>query len=281
MIPINRNNLLIIIVTYNPTKNLLQLLDRCRSFSNNIIIIDNGSQDKNIFSKISKKIRIVLSDINKGIAWGINEGIRNGDSNDIKWILTFDQDSLPTEQFIDYYNYVIENENNIGLIGCSCYAKNHLSPTKCKYQESLDLISSGLMHNKSTIKDIGLYDENLFIDYVDFEFVLRTKLKGYNTLIILNQILQHHLGTPKSKIIFKWRVNSTNHNSIRRYYRARNHVIILKKYLFQFPQYLYHKNNGFIGSLISMIIVDDNRIDKLKNTINGIIDGLRYNSLKQ
>lgn len=274
------NNLLIVIVTYNPDDSFLLLVAEALKMATKVVIVDNGSSNIELIEKKlpqEKSLLLYKSQRNRGIGWGLNQGIRLGRFEGVKWILTFDQDSFPCENYLDYYNYVINRENKrIGLISAN-YATNlpdFYGNMKITYHSDLSLITSGMLHNIEVFNEIGFYNEKMFIDYVDFEYVLRANLKGFATYKIENIILSHHLGIPLFRKLGFWTIYSTNHSPIRRYYKARNHIFVTKQYIRNFPCFIIKKNIYFIITIFQILLVDTEKNDKLKMIIRGIKDGL-------
>lgn len=276
---INSNNLVIVIVTYNPDEGLFALLSVLKGSSFKIVIVDNGSENQELIIKkihtLFPSIIIIDSEKNRGIAWGLNIGIKEALKFAPKWILTFDQDTIPADDFVYLYNYIIKNESNIGLIASNFTTEiSQITRDRViEYSKSLTLITSGTLHNVEVFGDIGMYNEILFIDYVDFDFVLRVAEK-YPTFVIKNKLLCHHIGNPIIKKIFGRPFLSSNHSPLRRYYKARNYVFVLKKYIAIYPFWIISKGIAFIYSILIMILVENDRLTKLKKLVKGFYDGI-------
>lgn len=270
----------IIIVTFNPDNSILKLLNSCLLLSSQIIVVDNGSKNIDIIKKeinqASDNIQFIPLEKNYGIGYAINRGIREIDFSSKKWVITFDQDSLPPHDLLRYYDYVVTNENNIGLIGLnySYYANIESSNKKIIYKKSLDQITSGLMHNTEIFKNVGLYNEKMFIDCVDFEYTLRVNKAGYNTITIENEVLNHKLGNLKTIKFLGLNVSSMNHNSFRQYYIVRNHIWLTKEYFKDYPIYIINKLYHLIIRLIKTILIDDDKNKKISRIFMGIKDGV-------
>lgn len=270
----------IIIVTFNPDNSILKLLNSCLLLSSQIIVVDNGSKNSDIIKKeinqASDNIQFIPLEKNYGIGYAINRGIREIDFSSKKWVITFDQDSLPPHDLLRYYDYVVTNENNIGLIGLnySYYANIESSNKKIIYKKSLDQITSGLMHNTEIFKNVGLYNEKMFIDCVDFEYTLRVNKAGYNTITIENEVLNHKLGNLKTIKFLGLNVSSMNHNSFRQYYIVRNHIWLTKEYFKDYPIYIINKLYHLIIRLIKTILIDDDKNKKISRIFMGIKDGV-------
>lgn len=277
---INKENLLITIITFNPDKNLINLINKVKSFSSNILIIDNNSYDFNVneilnlFKDLDTKIEIITLKRNKGIAYAMNIGIKRAIEDGKRWFMSFDQDSLPDSDFIENYNYVIRKENNIGTIGISPFFSQNFK-YKPHYEENLDQISSGLLINLDYINIFGLYNEKLFIDCVDFEYTLRVNLFKKKTIIINKKILNHKIGNPKSLKLFGIKIESMNHIPFRQYYIYRNHILLTKKYFFKFPIYILKKNYHLMIRFIKTLIIDDDKYQKILMIYKGIKDGFK------
>jgi len=269
----NRSNTCIVIVTFNPDSefknNLLQHLE----IADKIVIIDNNS-DVNIDSFISKeylnRIEIIYSKSNKGIAWALNAGINRAKCSSIDWVLTFDQDSFPNKNILSYYSEVLKNEKNVGIIGTN-FSSEIVEITKVSWENKITIITSGTLHPMQIFEKINFYNEKLFIDDVDFDFSLRVSMAGFNVIRIKEPLIKHTLGSP----INKYGLNSSNHNLIRRYYYGRNHVYLTKTYFSKHPYWIFKKNYFFLKSIIVLIIVEDNVINKISSILKGVKDGFK------
>lgn len=93
-------------------------------------------------------------------------------------------------------------------------------------QKVCALISSGMTTKVATLKTLGLFDEALFIDYVDTDWCLRAQAKGYALYVIPTLTMHHAIGTDSVKV---WGRNLSVHSPKRRYYMIRNSLYLLKK----------------------------------------------------
>ena len=273
MIRIDKVNTCIIVVTFNPKDDFCNNLHRCLEIVDKVVIVDNHSnRDMEDFISVNDAHRVTLikSNENKGIAWALNQGLHWAMENGFVYALTFDQDSLPVFNILELYNSVLEKYPSIGLLGSSFTDKQ--SSVSCVHVENkLSIITSGTLHKLSVLSIVGMYDESFFIDSVDFDFALRVRSYGYAVLRVKEPLLCHHLGEPLSK----WGIQTTNHSAFRRYYMARNHVTLTKKYWRKFPLWILKKNFSFGIEFLKLIIADDNKIEKIHQIKLGISDGFK------
>ncbi|WP_286330246.1 glycosyltransferase [Duncaniella freteri] len=279
---VNYENLSIIIVAYNPTQNIEFLLGECCKIASQVIIVDNNSRNNEWIKELSNRFNIlyIRNTENFGIGKAINIGRCQINNQSKRWILTFDQDSCPPKDLLSSYNYVIKQENNIGLIGINFNSgvnKGGNNLKKYIYHESLDQITSGLLHNIEIFDIVGKYNEKLFIDCVDFEYSLRVRAYGFKTIMILNCFLDHTIGSPKTITIGRLKIQSMNHSAFRQYYIVRNHIWIAKKYFRLFPKYILNKFYHLFIRVAKTMLFDDYKQNKIKRICKGFIDGIKMN----
>ena len=92
-----------VIVTYNPDEQFLDRLSLISSQVERIIIYDNGSSVESLsfLNKIQVKgVSLIYSKDNVGIAKALNVGIEELIKDNYEWILTFDQDSYPSNDMV-------------------------------------------------------------------------------------------------------------------------------------------------------------------------------------
>jgi rhamnosyltransferase len=285
IIPPAIHNICLLIVSYNPTQQIKDLIEAL-PVSLPVVIVDNNSQGESLEILNSLKVKphlfIIENDKNLGIAKALNQGILHAAKMKLEWVLTFDQDSLPLKNILDilfagFANSI--NKEQLAMLGVN-YSGNAsrrlLKKISDGYKniEEETLITSGSLLSVKAYKHAGPFREDFFIDCVDLEYSLRLQSLGYKIEITAAIGLVHECGTVISKKVGPFHFTSSCHNELRRYYMARNHVILSKKYLFRFPYYVIKKNYFFLKALINMLAVDENKFEKLRKSFTGIVHGL-------
>ena len=271
---VEKGNTIVVIVTYNPSIIIQYLVEQCRLFAFRIIVVDNGSE---IIPKCEDS-DLLISDRNKGIAWALNTGIHYALRYSPKYIITFDQDSIPATNILEAYNAILKDfGSSVGLISGGFALLSSEVDFPIRYKDSINLITSGMLHNVEIFKKVGLYEEKLFIDSVDFDFVMRVHKAGFSTIQIQNDIIKHKIGDPLSKRILGIMVTSSNHNEVRRYYQARNLVYLTRKYGLYYPRQILNFNYYYYFKILpKMCLVERPLLNKLKATLKGLRDGLFF-----
>lgn len=224
-----------ILITYNPN---IGLLENCiKSICNdvrNIYVLDNGSNNFE-FDKTIDNVKFIKLQENMGIAYAQNIGMKEALKNNAEYILLSDQDTVYPENYINNMLKTFSSNNDIcaitplfkdangkktndGFYKKSFWFAKQFFPDSGNY-EVFQTIASGKIIKTPCLNTIGLMDENLFIDWVDYEWCWRARKKGYKIIGNANVIIEHQLGDSSKDVGFR-EVNLRS--PIRHYYITRN-----------------------------------------------------------
>lgn len=276
LFPPTRQNTFVVIVTYNPDLRLNESLAVIMEIFNNVMIVDNNSSP-DIKTMINyEHINFIKNSNNLGIAQALNIGANYAIDKGAKWIMMLDQDTIPRSDILDVFISVYNNYPDKELIGQIGVSFPHLNTKIRPFKEVDVLITSGTLLSLDVFKKAGNFREDFFIDSVDFEYSLRINKMGFVNLLSPETAINHRLGNLKERKILFLRLKSTNHSPLRRYYMARNHVVITFQYLLSFPYWILKKNYFFLRSIFEILLIDDQKMIKIKKTFSGILDGIFY-----
>ena len=113
------------------------------------------------------------------------------------------------------------------------------------------VISSGVTCSIKIFDLIGLFDEDLFIDFVDVDWCLRAKKAGIKIYIVPKAVMKHSIGTNVIKI---GPIICVQHSPIRTYYKVRNSFLMLyksDKILFSIKSIFIAITHNFLVSIYS------------------------------
>lgn len=270
------------IVTYNPNLEILMnnidsLLDQVEL----IVVYDNASNNINDLIKCVEKInklRIVKSKKNMGIAYALNRLMEYGEEKNFSKMLTLDQDSYCTKNYVsNMESFFSMGDLSIGIVAPTIRDKDtkavigHYSPDTSSYVKTC--ISSGSIVDIKVWREVGQYDEYMFIDNVDIDFCYRVRKNGYK-IVQANRIdLYHKVGNFKKKKIMGISVKVYGHSAFRKYYIARNNIYCpLKNKMYFKVLYGNYKN---ISLLLKIITFEDDKLRKIGNVFRGWKDGYK------
>lgn len=272
------------IVLYNADsgrlhENITSIIDQVDS----LILIDNGSGNiDEIEKKYKTYSKICLKKLgeNKGIAVALNEMIKEAMALGCEWLLTLDQDSVCRPNLIDCYKKYIDIPK-VAMMSCKMVDRNYQLEEEDAFEEDYieinQCITSGCFMNLKAAREVGYFDEKMFIDYVDFDMCAMLREKGYIIILCNFEGLLHELGRGElRRFIFKKHL-ITNHSPIRRYYYTRNVIYYVKKH----KKYISRKRKwkelygGIFYDIAVIILYEKEKIPKLKNSFKGIKDGIK------
>lgn len=251
-----------IVVLYNPSFDVIENILTYEEVLNKLYVCDNSDKkNTELLNNLSSFDNVEVIDLkgNKGIAKALKVGMDCAVRDDFDFCLTMDQDSkFPTEQIgkvLEYLN--IDNINQYGIIGLNFNSQSY----EKGLIETKTWLTSGNFINISNYKKISGFNEELFIDYVDFELNEQFAKIGKKTAFINEISLKHTIGNPIRKRMLFLKFTCMNHSPIRYYYRYRNSL-----YLYKCNKKFYkkkYKHDLYIETL-KMILFEKNKIQKIK-----------------
>lgn len=271
-----------VIITYNPElEHFRHNLGKMRAAGIKCLVIDNGSHN-------FEEIRKVVSDFsgvcicngeNLGVAAALNQALDYAKIHSIPWLWTFDQDTEITEGICQKFDIAIEclrNENLIALVA------NHIDrATGRAYDQPLSntqpyplmrtSITSGSLLNVSLAQQLGGFANSYFIDFVDHEFYLRARRAGYMMRRVDAARVWHSVGDIRQFNIIGFKLGTTNHGAVRRYYIARNTLRTSFNYFWVDPWFNFKSLLTIFYSFFAIFLFEDGKIKKLQGLIIGLM----------
>ncbi len=274
-----------VIVSYNSEK-VFRCYESIKEQVDLTIIVDNGTRDKEIISKLGKtasednKLKVILLGENLGIAAALNKGAFYAKDNGFNWILTLDQDSeIPhgsVSKIMADFNSLEDSTKEKCAIVAYKYSERNIDTKSAdenpeKFKEVKIILTSGNIIKLSALDKIGYFEEKLFIDQVDNDIDFRFRKNGYIILQSNHHYIIHELGEAKKKMGFV----ITNHSPIRRYYLSRNSVYIFKNYFFFEPKLALRLFIGSIfGGIFKITFFEKEKFKKYRYICEGTFDGI-------
>ncbi len=202
-----------VVVTFNPDNAELQrVIEGILCWAQKVILVDNTPR-KNIDIGILKNYPLDIIQVGENIGIGAaqNIGILQAINLGFEWIVLSDQDTFYPENYGARMRKALEIHKNACAIFPTFIDSHRLNKDSIKatvptwygwkkvYPPAgiFDLYegaASGMMLKSSCIKNIGLMNENLFMDWVDFEWCWRARAAGFRVLGTSEVKVIHSLG---------------------------------------------------------------------------------------
>jgi rhamnosyltransferase len=237
------NEVTICIVTYHPDERFSHNLAALGKYTANAVICDN-SEHGTLQEFGASLFEVVQTGTNHGLGYYYNYCFDIADAKGSEFILFLDQDSLVSEQDIDLLlrdarsintkdpsfcaiGPTIHNLNSDSSI--TYFDRGGVYPRKIGGGLNEEIvpvayvISSGMLVTTESMKNIGKFRSDFFIDLIDIEWCLRASTLGYNIYLSRNVVVQHSLGEHAS---YKGTAISI-HGPLRMRYRVRNGIYMM------------------------------------------------------
>lgn len=206
-----------------------------------IVLIDNtpNADNAELFKDLTNFLYI-RNNVNLGLSAAFNKALNIEQVQNFDFIIFFDQDSSVQDNLVhtllrDYDN-LVKKSLKVGCIGPAYFELNANKLMLPRSKKLLcdgvysvkSIITSSMLVKYSDIKQIGFWNEDLFLDLADWDLCWRFQKEGYLCCLSTNTYLIHRLGaTIKKSFFFSLREGSP----IREYYQMRDAFrVICKSY---------------------------------------------------
>jgi GT2 family glycosyltransferase len=173
-----------------------------------LFVYDNSpiAQYEGNFNYKNFKVQYVHDVRNSGVSKAYNEGANYARTKGKKWVLLLDQDTKFTMNFLDSYEKAIKENESVKIFApvlktqhgqilspCRYYHKRGYWPTSMS-EGLMDVnqfspINSGMMINTRAFFEVGGYNEDVKLDFADFQFIERFG-KRYTSFYVLDLICE-------------------------------------------------------------------------------------------
>lgn len=285
-------------VAFNPDVPRIEMqLRALREQVDVLIVVDNGCAVP-LRARLSElgladAIVWVVLDKNQGIAGGLNAGIAAARAGEAEFVICMDHDSVPMPGCIASLRVGLEKlelaGEKVAAVGPrisdprgreSPFIKLAWLAHKHQYcsgdtgaLETDFLISSGCLARVSSYDPggVGLLDEDLFIDSVDFEWCCRARSKGFKLYGICDAVLDHRLGDSRKNIAGLWPM--IIHSPERLYYMTRNRIVLYGRSYIPL-RWKYKDTLRMVAKLTLTLMFVSPRLRYLKLSLRGMKDAV-------
>ncbi len=240
-----------------------------------LLAVDNGSTNlEEIEKALPDSVRYLENGRNMGIAAALNSILHFAEENNYDWFITLDQDSVCEAGLIENYKQHIALPS-AAVLSCTIVDRNiKAMSNRTAEQQTVEIkecITSASFCNTKALTAVGGFDEEMFIDSVDFDLCLNLRKHGFKIYKTPYVGLLHEVGHGRNVKLFWQKRVVYNHSPLRNYYMARNHVYMAKKY----PQDISMLRTRLKEweREILILLYETDKVKKLKARREGFKDG--------
>lgn len=279
-----------VIVTYFPDVDVIPKIIKISKLVDLVFVVDNTPEIDSSLGNTSLPDNVTIFPLgeNKGIATALNCGAELAFKDGANFVFFFDQDSNPEQAMIDALLAISYDfgDSHVAVIGPAyfdtrlgkkapfiTFKNGKLCRIPAEGNELVDadyLITSGSVISRNAWENIGPYDDSLFIDYVDIEWCLRAKNRGWRVIGVPYVVMEHTLGDEPICVFSK---KLPVHSPIRHYYFFRNCISLLRReYIpigFKTREFFFLPIRFFVYSFFTK-----NKLSHISKMSKGILDGI-------
>lgn len=266
------------IVSFNPDLNLLERnIEAIQPQVSDIYVVDNGSNNvievKSLILRYPN-VHLLENQSNVGIAAALNQACDAAADAGYRWVLTLDQDSVCPRHFVDGLLEAGKECHSVGIIAPIIVDRNVGVVGHCAdgVREVRTCITSGSLTNLIAWREIGGFDEKMFIDSVDFDFCFRLRKAGYFVYQTSAVTLDHAIGESRRCRFLFWTFKDLEHSAFRDFYIAQNNVYYPKKNRLWLR--FIRGNLRNLKQLLVVLLYENNKRDKVRAICRGWGKGL-------
>jgi rhamnosyltransferase len=275
---LTKRDICAVMVSYNCDSSIVENIEALLDQVEQVLIVDNGSNTRSlsiIKTQIdNNRVEVIYNQKNMGIAFALNQGLNYAKNNNYKLLLTMDQDSTLCNHSVQKMLNVLNSNPKIVSVGPNY---NSICPLNDLQEYKLVdyLITSGNLTYVEKAHEINGYNNELFIDGVDFDFSLSLRNKELNLALVYEAYMNHNLGTDEERnfVFFKLKINT--HSPLRHYYMFRNHYYIIKKFFLTTPKFCIKKEINLWIYFWKVLLLQPAKKNNLGMILKGIYDSVR------
>ena len=127
-----------------------------------IIVIDDGSKDKTrrILQTFKDQVTIISNERNKGLAYSLNEGIKNSNG---RFIVRLDSDDYVNREYLKILEMYLLYNTEAQAVSCDYYLVDEQENILKKENSKKKPIGCCIMFRVESLIGIGMYDKNFLV----------------------------------------------------------------------------------------------------------------------
>lgn len=201
-----------IVTTFKPDSRFFQRFEPALALCASVIVVDN-TPGRHDFGERPRgaAVQIFQDGQNKGLGPALNIGIAAAKRAGADSVILFDQDSTPSADFLRRMASLLDS-----AAGNVCFGPRHLDDALVTAQERdvnaapsfeplLDAVSclptSGMIFRIGGLEPDQLFSEELFLDFVDFDWCWRLRERGWQFYRASNVVMPHRLGLGQRRFL--------------------------------------------------------------------------------
>ena len=246
-----------------------------------VVLVDDGSDTLRALNLAGERVHIRALPENSGIARVLNVAIAKARALGATHVVTLDQDSELEPGHVDRL---------LSALDLAALQGEHIAAAvpgvvggapilRLQSGEPSDPIQSGQVLPMATFDAVGGFNERLFIDAVDTDFTVRSRMAGMRFLAVDDVSMSHELGRTvpvtffgKNLVIAGKPRSVYYHSPVRTYYMARNSAWLHRTYGARDRGWMRARNRKLAEMIVGGSLLAPDRWVQLRAVVFGLRD---------
>jgi rhamnosyltransferase len=265
--------ILAVVVSHNGLTKTRATVAALRAQVGRVCIVDNGSDTPSleVLSDLEElpDVSVIRLGSNRGIGCALNVGVAEARHGACAWVLTMDQDSTIHPGMIEAYGSALAKHPD--AVSLSPRIAGFAARRREDAYVVGSAITSGNLVKVAVFDEVGPYNEDLFIDGVDFEFCLRLRRAGHAIHRVPAAVMSHQLGEGRDEVP-RLKGFYAEHPPLRRYYMFRNFMYLTERYTLRFPLFILKLAVAHALLMVLIAFHDPRRLASYRGVLKGLSD---------
>ena len=272
-----------LVTLFHPTadcvKNVVRFAEQCDF----VICCDNSDEDNGEVFKDIPKCQYIANRRNLGLSVAFNAVLSSKvfDWREEDFVIFFDQDACINsghiQKLVGIYLALTRSGLSIGALGPCVFNRcaNRMSMPRVRYPVDENtfyvdaLITSSMLTTFGKLKSVGFWNEDIFLDYADFDLCFRMRALGLPSLMTRAVLLNHASGSGE-KSCFGLRV--IDENPLRAFYQVRD---VLRLVAAPETPKRIRLLLGFVRKCLLQLLLLNKRSERFRYMFRGLVDYLQ------
>jgi rhamnosyltransferase len=267
-----------VVVLYHPGDDLLENIASYSSQVDVLFAVDNSEGGTSGVVDGLGSVGNVLyraNGRNLGVARALNIGAELAREHGCDYLLTMDQDSRAAPGMVDELCACLGSPSapDIGIVAPFLSTKPGQVPAGTACCEDVPTaMTSGSLLSLAAFRSVGPFLDELFVDFVDIEYCLRLRSRGFRIVRANRAVLAHHVGQVMKFSLLSRDLYLTSHSPLRKYYKTRNRFFVSDRYKSVFPAICRADRIRFCLELLRLLFFEKDKREKLAMMRKGYAD---------
>jgi len=269
-----------VVTAYHPDERLVAVVESALVTCSGVIVSDNTPAGSKSAAEgfDDPRVTVLRNGNNLGLAAALNAAVGNLPA-DAEFVLFLDQDSVLPPELVPALSAHFA-DSAIGVAAPTPWDAAHGGSYEKAAQSGPALadrdgvMTSGMLVRRACLTAVGPFREDFFVDWVDFDFCMRARAKGFRVVQDTGVLLPHSLGDRREHRIGFLRTQVLHYPAWRHYWVARNSSILARENLRSNPRWSLSAALYLARWTFNTAVFEAKRRTHVAALLRGFLDGM-------